>query len=99
MRDFRNTWPVQPRIIFSCFKPLTPRPFAVPPDAEGDGGVIYNGMDLSGGYGMQYLHNFIHHTLEIPGLHGRGGIYFVRRARFPSCLTLAPVLPLCSGAV
>ena len=42
--------------------------------------MIYNGMDLSGGYGMQYLHNFIHHTLEIPGLHGRGGIYFVRRA-------------------
>ena len=32
--------------------------------AEGDGGVIYNGMDLSGGYGMQYLHNFIELYLE-----------------------------------
>ena len=33
-------------------------------------------MDLSGGYGMHFLHNFVHHSLEVPGLHGRGGIYF-----------------------
>eukprot|EP01046_Picozoa_sp_COSAG06_P001980 COSAG06_NODE_66_length_26393_cov_6.455161_23_plen_37_part_00 len=25
---------------------------------------------------MQYRENFIHHSLEVPGLHGRGGIYF-----------------------
>ena len=68
------------------FQPSDSAPFAVPPDAEGDGGVIYNGMDLSGGYGMQYLHNFIHHTLEIPGLHGRGGIYFVRSIVTPRTL-------------
>ena len=72
--------------LSSRFKPLTPHPFAGLPDAEGDGGVIYNGMDLSGGYGMQYLHNFIHHTLEIPGLHGRGGIYFVRSIVTPRTL-------------
>ena len=45
---------------------------------EGDGGVIYSGASLTAGYGMQYRENFVHHSMEIPGLHGRGGIYFVR---------------------
>ena len=44
--------------------------------AEGDGGVMYSGASLTAGYGMQYRENFIHHSLEVPGLHGRGGIYF-----------------------
>ena len=43
---------------------------------EGDGGVIYSGASLINGYGMQYRENFVHHSLEVPGLHGRGGIYF-----------------------
>lgn len=43
---------------------------------EGDGGVIYSGASLTNGYGMQYRENFVHHSLEVPGLHGRGGIYF-----------------------
>ena len=25
---------------------------------------------------MHYRENFVHHSLEVPGLHGRGGIYF-----------------------
>ena len=45
---------------------------------EGDGGVMYTGASLTTGYGMHYRENFIHHSLEVPGLHGRGGIYFVR---------------------
>ena len=45
---------------------------------EGDGGVMYSGATLTAGYGMQYRENFVHHSMEIPGLHGRGGIYFVR---------------------
>merc|ERR1719199_1123854 len=43
---------------------------------EGDGGVMYSGASLTAGYGMQYRENFLHHSLEVPGLHGRGGIYF-----------------------
>ena len=43
---------------------------------EGDGGVMYTGASLIGGYGMQYRENFVHHSMEVPGLHGRGGIYF-----------------------
>jgi hypothetical protein len=43
---------------------------------EGDGGVMYSGASLVAGYGMQYRENFVHHSLEVPGLHGRGGIYF-----------------------
>ena len=43
---------------------------------EGDGGVVYSGASLTAGYGMQYRENFIHHSMEVPGLHGRGGIYF-----------------------
>ena len=43
---------------------------------EGDGGVVYSGASLVAGYGMQYRENFVHHSLEVPGLHGRGGIYF-----------------------
>ena len=46
-------------------------------DVEGDGGVFYTGASLTDGYGMQYRDNFVHHSMEIPGLHGRGGIYFV----------------------
>eukprot|EP01051_Picozoa_sp_SAG22_P008107 SAG22_NODE_600_length_8677_cov_18.222429_5_plen_687_part_00 len=37
---------------------------------EGDGGVIYSGASLVSGYGMQYRENFVHHSLEVPGLHG-----------------------------
>ena len=40
---------------------------------EGDGGVMYSGASLTAGYGMQYRENFVHHSLEVPGLHGRGG--------------------------
>ena len=42
--------------------------------AKGDGGVMYDGMALWGGYGMSYIRNFVHHSLEVPGLHGRGGM-------------------------
>ena len=38
------------------------------------GGVVYSGASLTAGYGMQYRENFLHHSLEVPGLHGRGGI-------------------------
>ena len=31
---------------------------------------------LTNGYGMHYRENFVHHSLEVPGLHGRGGVYF-----------------------
>ena len=44
--------------------------------SEGDGGVMYSGMSLWGGYGMSYTRNFVHHSLEVPGLHGRGTFYF-----------------------
>jgi hypothetical protein len=36
---------------------------------------MYTGASLTSGYGMQYRENFVHHSMEIPGLHGRGGIY------------------------
>ena len=49
---------------------------------EGDGGVMYVGASLTAGYGMQYRENFLHHSLEVPGLHGRGGI----------CALLPPLL-------
>ncbi len=41
---------------------------------EGDGGVMYVGASLTNGYGMHYRENFVHHSMEIPGLHGRGGM-------------------------
>ena len=34
---------------------------------------MYSGASLTQGYGMQYRENFVHHSLEVPGLHGRGG--------------------------
>ena len=37
---------------------------------------MYVGASITGGYGMHYRENFVHHSLEVPGLHGRGGIYF-----------------------
>ena len=37
---------------------------------------MYSGASLTTGYGMHYRENFVHHSLEVPGLHGRGGIYF-----------------------
>lgn len=37
---------------------------------------MYLGASLVSGFGMSFRHNFIHHSLEVPGLHGRGGIYF-----------------------
>ena len=43
---------------------------------EGDGGVMYLGASLTNGWGMSFRENFVHHSLEVPGLHGRGGIYF-----------------------
>ena len=45
---------------------------------------MYVGASITGGYGMHYRENFVHHSLEVPGLHGRGGIYFVRPAVSPS---------------
>ena len=42
---------------------------------QGDGGSMYGGASLIGGYGVSFRSNFVHHLLEIPGLHGRGGIY------------------------
>lgn len=44
--------------------------------SDGDGGVIYAGASLVNGYGMHVRENFVHHSLDVPGLHGRGGIYF-----------------------
>ena len=38
---------------------------------EGDGGVMYDGASLTQGYGMHFRENFVHHSLEVPGLHGR----------------------------
>lgn len=35
--------------------------------------MFYNGMAPWGGYGMTFAGNFLHHSLEVPGLHGRGG--------------------------
>jgi hypothetical protein len=43
---------------------------------EGDGGVMYSGASLTQGYGVHHIQNFVHHSLEVPGLHGRGGIYY-----------------------
>ena len=34
------------------------------------------GASLTFGYGVHFRGNFVHHSLEVPGLHGRGGIYF-----------------------
>ena len=48
----------------------------------------YNGMQLWGGYGMQYVHNMVHHSLEVPGLHSRGGIYFDGHQQATSNVTL-----------
>jgi len=31
---------------------------------------------LISGYGTLFKGNFLHHSMEVPGLHGRGGIYF-----------------------
>ena len=56
---------------------------------------MYVGASITGGYGMHYRENFVHHSLEVPGLHGRGGIYFVRSPlsrSFISCLcTSVPI--------
>lgn len=38
--------------------------------------------------GMQYRKNFVHHSLEVPGLHGRGGIYFDGHQQATSNVTL-----------
>ena len=54
---------------------------------EGDGGVMYVGASITNGYGMHYRENFVHHSMEVPGLHGRGGIYFVRLWSFALCAT------------
>ena len=43
---------------------------------QGDGGAIYADASLAQGYGMSFRGNFIHHLIETPGLHGRGGIYW-----------------------
>ena len=45
-------------------------------------------MQLWGGYGMQYVHNMVHHSLEVPGLHSRGGIYFDGHQQATSNVTL-----------
>ena len=52
---------------------------------------MYTGASLTSGYGMHYRENFVHHSLEVPGLHGRGGIYFVslgQAARSKDALTI-----------
>jgi hypothetical protein len=44
--------------------------------SEGDGGVMYAGACLTRGFGMHIRHNFVHHSLDVPGLTVRGGLYF-----------------------
>ena len=43
---------------------------------EGDGGAMYMKASLISGYGTLFKGNYLHHSMEVPGLHGRGGIYF-----------------------
>jgi len=43
---------------------------------EGDGGAMYMRASLVSGYGTLFKGNYLHHSMEVPGLHGRGGIYF-----------------------
>lgn len=33
---------------------------------------------------MHFRENFVHHSLEVPGLHGRGGIYFDDHQQAPA---------------
>eukprot|EP01043_Picozoa_sp_COSAG02_P051135 COSAG02_NODE_5346_length_4413_cov_3.874594_4_plen_400_part_01 len=44
--------------------------------SEGDGGVMYDGACLTKGFGMHVRKNFVHHSLDVPGLTVRGGLYF-----------------------
>lgn len=41
-----------------------------------DDGMRPKAAGLASGFGMSFRKNFVHHSLEVPGLHGRGGIYF-----------------------
>lgn len=44
--------------------------------AEGDGGMFYLHASLVKGYGMHLRENFLHHSLDVPGLIGRHAIQF-----------------------
>lgn len=44
--------------------------------AEGDGGMMYLHASLVKGYGMHIRENFLHHSLDVPGLIGRHAIQF-----------------------
>lgn len=44
--------------------------------AEGDGGMIYLHASLVKGYGMHLRENFLHHSLDVPGLIGRHAVQF-----------------------
>eukprot|EP00035_Acanthoeca_spectabilis_P008349 m.152458 g.152458 ORF g.152458 m.152458 type:complete len:932 (+) comp14323_c0_seq3:85-2880(+) len=44
--------------------------------AEGDGGMMYLHASLVKGYGMHIRENFLHHSLDVPGLVGRHAIQF-----------------------
>lgn len=77
----------------------TPKRAKIPdclPICAGDGGVIYSGASLTNGYGMQYRENFVHHSLEVPGLHGRGGIYLCVSPCLLHPLSV-PLVTFCSG--
>lgn len=41
---------------------------------EGDGGVFYSGGNLWS-FGNQFRHNFVHHNMSVPELHGKGAIH------------------------
>jgi hypothetical protein len=44
--------------------------------AEGDGGMMYLHASLVKGYGMHIIENFLHHSLDVPGLIGRHAMQF-----------------------
>jgi hypothetical protein len=44
--------------------------------SEGDGGIMYLHASLVKGYGMHIRENFLHHSLDVPGLIGRHAIQF-----------------------
>ena len=71
-------------LLLACGDPPATQPAARPEEAARAERpvVLFLGTSLTAGYGMQYRENFLHHSLEVPGLHGRGGI----------CALLPPLL-------